>query len=128
MIVLKFGGTSVGTPASIKRVIDIIKANDADQLAKGHRHIIVVFSAFGGATNMLLNLGRTAQKRGDWEPSYAELVPPLLPPCSASVPACRQYPPPAAPGQWWGVMHPDAVSIAPMEIGAGPVVVWASGT
>ncbi|GAB3163712.1 bifunctional aspartate kinase/homoserine dehydrogenase I [Telluribacter humicola] len=55
MKVLKFGGTSVGTVDSIKQVISILE----DNLAQGER-IAVVFSAMGGVTNRLIEIGRMA--------------------------------------------------------------------
>ena len=55
MKVLKFGGTSVGTVDSIKQVIGIIENN----LASGER-IAVVFSAMGGVTNRLIEIGKMA--------------------------------------------------------------------
>ena len=45
MIVLKFGGTSVGSAESIEKVVDIINAT------RGKK--IVVLSAFSGVTNLL---------------------------------------------------------------------------
>ena len=48
MVVLKFGGTSVGEPAAIRRVVGIIAAE--------HRRRIVVVSAFSGVTDGLLQL------------------------------------------------------------------------
>ncbi len=45
MKVLKFGGTSVGTPESISHVIEIVGNSDHDQ--------IMVSSAVGGVTNLL---------------------------------------------------------------------------
>jgi aspartokinase/homoserine dehydrogenase 1 len=55
MKVLKFGGTSVGTVDSIKIVIDILENN----LAKGEQ-VAVVFSAMGGVTNRLIEIGKMA--------------------------------------------------------------------
>jgi aspartokinase/homoserine dehydrogenase 1 len=55
MKVLKFGGTSVGTVDSIKQVIGIIE----DNLTKGEQ-ITVVFSAMGGVTNRLIEIGKMA--------------------------------------------------------------------
>ncbi|MEP6792742.1 MAG: aspartate kinase, partial [Saprospiraceae bacterium] len=55
MKVLKFGGTSVGSVDSIKTVISILE----DNLAKGER-IAVVFSAMGGVTNRLIEIGKMA--------------------------------------------------------------------
>ena len=45
MKVLKFGGTSVGTPESISHVIEIVGNSDHNQ--------IMVSSAVGGVTNLL---------------------------------------------------------------------------
>lgn len=55
MKVLKFGGTSVGTIESIKKVIAILQNNieNGNQLA-------VVFSAMGGVTNRLIEIGQLA--------------------------------------------------------------------
>ena len=66
MQVLKFGGTSVGSVESIKQVIEIIDTHrrNGDQIA-------VVFSAMGGITNQLIEIGRMAISG---EPDYMELV------------------------------------------------------
>lgn len=53
MNVLKFGGSSVATPARIKSVIEIIKPYLKDKPA-------VVFSAFGGVTDNLITLSSLA--------------------------------------------------------------------
>ncbi len=50
MKVLKFGGSSVATPARIKSVIDIVKPYLAQE------KITIVFSAFGGVTDTLIQL------------------------------------------------------------------------
>ena len=66
MNVLKFGGTSVGSVESIKQVINIIeehRRNDSD--------IAVVFSAMGGVTNQLIEIGRMATNGNT---DYSELV------------------------------------------------------
>ena len=52
MKVLKFGGSSVANPESLTRVIEIIKKNK--------EQIIVVFSAFGGITNLLIKMAEQA--------------------------------------------------------------------
>ena len=52
MKVLKFGGSSVANPESLTRVIEIIKKNK--------EQIIVVFSAFGGITNLLIETEQAA--------------------------------------------------------------------
>ncbi|MCP9747633.1 bifunctional aspartate kinase/homoserine dehydrogenase I [Lacihabitans sp. CS3-21] len=54
MKVLKFGGTSVGTVDSINQVIRIISENK--------QPIAVVYSAMGGVTNKLIEIGTLASK------------------------------------------------------------------
>ena len=49
MIVAKFGGTSVTDAAAINRVVDVIVSKQANGP-------VVVVSALGGATNVLLDL------------------------------------------------------------------------
>ena len=66
MQVLKFGGTSVGSVESIKQVIAII-----DKHRQDGNQIAVVFSAMGGVTNQLIEIGRMAIT-GDTD--YMELV------------------------------------------------------
>ena len=56
MKVLKFGGTSVATAASIQQVQQIISKTKAKQL-------IVVVSALGGVTDLLLNAAKTAAEQ-----------------------------------------------------------------
>ncbi len=51
MKILKFGGTSVGSPERIQKVIEIIK---------GYKNSAVVVSAFGGVTDKLIDVGRSA--------------------------------------------------------------------
>jgi aspartate kinase len=53
MIVMKFGGSSVGAPEKIARVIEIVRGRLA-------RKPVVVVSAFRGVTDDLLELGREA--------------------------------------------------------------------
>lgn len=55
MKVLKFGGTSVGSVDSIKTVIEILENN----IANGEQ-VAVVFSAMGGVTNRLIEIGKMA--------------------------------------------------------------------
>lgn len=55
MKVLKFGGSSVGSPSRIKEVIDIIVKSD-----KENGRVAVVFSAFQGVTDTLVNLANLA--------------------------------------------------------------------
>lgn len=60
MKVLKFGGTSVGSPKRIREIINIIK---------DLKDIVVVVSAFGGITDQLIEAARLAQKNN---PKYLE--------------------------------------------------------
>lgn len=53
MKVMKFGGSSVATPARIQAVIEIIKPYLLDEVA-------VVFSAFGGVTDTLIQISKLA--------------------------------------------------------------------
>ncbi|MBN1768514.1 MAG: bifunctional aspartate kinase/homoserine dehydrogenase I [Prolixibacteraceae bacterium] len=53
MKVLKFGGTSVGSIENLRRVKDIIHRQDGD--------VVVIVSAFGGVTDQVLNMARTAE-------------------------------------------------------------------
>ena len=52
MKILKFGGTSVANPEGLTRVIEIIKKNT--------EQLIVVVSAFGGVTNLLIEMAEQA--------------------------------------------------------------------
>ena len=52
MKVMKFGGSSVGTPDSIKKVKRIVEQAEGD--------VIVVVSALGGVTDKLLSISKTA--------------------------------------------------------------------
>ncbi len=57
MKVLKFGGSSVATPQRIQSIIDILKSyyERGDEFA-------VVFSAFGGLTDVLIDAGKLAEQ------------------------------------------------------------------
>ena len=66
MKVLKFGGTSCGTVQSIEAVLGIIKANIAKK-----QEIAVVFSAMGGFTNKLIEMGELAANSDE---SYTKLL------------------------------------------------------
>src|SRR5688500_19442527 len=75
MKVLKFGGSSVATPARIRSVIEIIK-----QYLDGE--VAVVFSAFGGVTDELIEISKLAldgdqqyrQKADQMEKRHLEAV------------------------------------------------------
>ena len=56
MKVLKFGGSSVGTPERIDGIVQILRDYDA----RGER-FCVVFSAFGGVTDALIEMARKAE-------------------------------------------------------------------
>ena len=57
MKVLKFGGSSVAEPERIRSIVDILKG----YYTKGEK-FTVVFSAFGGVTDMLIEMGNLAAK------------------------------------------------------------------
>ena len=59
MKVLKFGGSSVAEPERIRGIVDILK----EYYAAGD-HFTVVFSAFGGVTDSLIEMSQLAA-RGD---------------------------------------------------------------
>ncbi len=71
MQVLKFGGTSVGSVESIKQVIQIIDSYRRDDGSQPGDLITVVFSAMGGVTNQLIEIGRMATTGNT---DYMELV------------------------------------------------------
>lgn len=55
MIVLKFGGTSVGTPQGMNQIREII--------TKDHNKKLVVLSALSGVTNTLVEIGERLRKK-----------------------------------------------------------------
>ena len=66
MIILKFGGTSVGGADPIRRVGKIVTS-------VVDRRPVVVVSAVGGVTDRLLGLGDVALGGGDWQKIYDEV-------------------------------------------------------
>jgi aspartate kinase len=70
MKVLKFGGTSVGSPERIKSLLSIIQSQTSGELDKERQ--IVVLSAVSGTTNSLVEISQ-AYTNGD-KPKAAELV------------------------------------------------------
>jgi len=67
MKVMKFGGSSVATPARIQAVIEIIKPHLLNEVA-------VVFSAFGGVTDTLIQISKLALEGNlDYKNRMAEL-------------------------------------------------------
>lgn len=63
MKVLKFGGTSVGTPDSLRQVKDIVSSSDG--------RVIVVVSALGGVTDNLVRAASLAESGDD---SYCGII------------------------------------------------------
>lgn len=59
MIVLKFGGTSVGSAANIKKLIAIAESRKAQQ------PVVIVVSAMGGTTDTLIEAGQKAATGDD---------------------------------------------------------------
>lgn len=64
MKILKFGGSSVGSPERVKSVIEIVKSKLDEGIAG------VVFSAYSGVTDTLINAGQLAVSR---DKSYIEI-------------------------------------------------------
>jgi aspartate kinase len=62
MIVMKFGGTSVESPAAMRTVMEIVRR-------ERHRHPLVVVSAIAGATDALIEAARRAVE-GDLTASH----------------------------------------------------------
>jgi aspartokinase/homoserine dehydrogenase 1 len=58
--IMKFGGTSVGSPSGVKQIIEIVR----------HEKAVVVVSAFSGVTDALIEL---AQKCRDKDARYVEI-------------------------------------------------------
>ncbi|MDR0474587.1 MAG: bifunctional aspartate kinase/homoserine dehydrogenase I [Treponema sp.] len=69
MLVLKFGGTSVGSPEGIEKIIEILK--DADHKEKTR---LVVVSAFSGVTDSLIGMGQKAVKGDSGYTATAESI------------------------------------------------------
>ncbi|MFR9620439.1 MAG: bifunctional aspartate kinase/homoserine dehydrogenase I [Rikenellaceae bacterium] len=63
MKVLKFGGTSVGSVASLENVQQIVNSSNEE--------LVVVVSAFGGVTDLLIATANAAKQGGD---NYVELL------------------------------------------------------
>ncbi len=69
MKILKFGGSSVGNPERIKKVIDIVISSQ-----KKNKKIAVVFSAFQGITDSLIHTSELAAKRNkEYLNKYTEI-------------------------------------------------------
>ena len=69
MNILKFGGTSVGTVESVRRVLNIIKQRDQEDGKK-----VVVVSAFGGVTDQLIEIAsRASSGKSDYRDMLSQL-------------------------------------------------------
>lgn len=66
MKVLKFGGTSVGTVESLSSVKRIVEGRE--------KPVIIVVSALGGITDLLINTARTAAARQDYADMFSTIV------------------------------------------------------
>jgi bifunctional aspartokinase / homoserine dehydrogenase 1 len=64
MIVMKFGGTSVGSADAFSQVTSIVAEKMKEQAATPRPGVVVVTSAMSGVTNMLIEAGQKAA-RGD---------------------------------------------------------------
>ncbi len=80
MNILKFGGTSVGSAQSISALIDILRKE------RGDANPVVVLSAMGGVTNVLLEMAENARLARDYadqlkkvETKHFEVIRALLP-------------------------------------------------
>jgi len=65
--ILKFGGTSVGSPENIKKVIEIVRTSCENDTC------IVVVSAFTKVTDRLIAIAQTAAQRNEYTQSLTEL-------------------------------------------------------
>ena len=73
MLVLKFGGTSVGNPKGIENIIGILKDND--HAASGKLNVsAVVVSAFSGVTDSLINMANMAVTGGAYKEHVQSLA------------------------------------------------------
>ncbi len=86
MKILKFGGTSVGSVASIQALIGILKA----ELPQGNP--IVVLSAFSGVTNQLIDIAEKARQEQDYTPDLKSIEHRHFDVVRALLPAAAQNP------------------------------------
>jgi aspartokinase/homoserine dehydrogenase 1 len=77
MIVMKFGGTSVGGVEAFAQVAKIVKQKMAEESATNHPGVIVVTSAMSGVTNTLIDAAKKAAITGD-ENAHREIQNALL--------------------------------------------------
>jgi len=64
-IVMKFGGTSMGSAEAMRKASAIVRAT--------HGEVVVVVSAMSGTTDALISIGRTAIAAGDTMPKFNEI-------------------------------------------------------
>jgi len=60
MIVMKFGGTSVGTVDAFRQAAQVVSRAGQAEIEKGRPGVVVVTSAMGGVTNLLIDAARNA--------------------------------------------------------------------
>jgi len=94
MLVLKFGGTSVGSPEAIRKLIDIVKGTD-----HGARVRVVVVSAFSKVTDTLIDIARRSEA-GDR--TYTETLQSLV---DRHVTVAKTLLPPAVQGEAEGAIR-----------------------
>jgi len=68
MKILKFGGTSVGSPEGINRILGIAKSRDLKKDGA-----VIVVSAFSGITDALIGIARTAVSGASIEEKFGEI-------------------------------------------------------
>ena len=84
MKILKFGGTSVGTAASIQALLEILKSTNENP--------IVVVSAFAGVTNQLIDMAECACQEQPYEQQLKEMENRHYEVVRALLPAAAQNP------------------------------------
>lgn len=86
MKILKFGGTSVGSVASIKALMGILESELV------HGNPIVVLSAFSGVTNQLIDIAEKARQEQDYTPDLKSIENRHFDVVRALLPAAAQNP------------------------------------
>jgi aspartokinase len=85
MNILKFGGTSVANSSSLQSVIEIVKSQQQES--------VVVVSALGGITNLLIDfLYRASQKDDTYRADFKIIRERHLEPIEALLPKLRNEP------------------------------------
>ena len=73
MIVIKFGGTSVGNVEAFTQVTKIVQQKIAEQAATARPGVVIVTSAMSGVTNTLIAAAKTAST-SNTEDSHREVT------------------------------------------------------